>query len=1171
MAALDPYADLVFNRLRARFYMERMAVPAALEAIRKPAELSGRPFAEDASKRLAENLSQVRVPGQQGTTSGQYVEPVQLQVVCYQLWENVKGRPPGQITQADLETVGDVDKALARFYRDALANVLAQPDVTISERQLRAWVDRELITEAGTRSIVYQSATDTGGVPNAIVRLLQDRFLLRAELRAGGTWLELTHDRLVEPIRADNTAWFAEHLSFVQKQAALWDAQQRPAGLLLTGQALDDAEAWAAANPEEVEAVERSFLDACRQAREVRLRQRRQNRMIRWLAAGAAIFGLIAALLAWVSFRQLDAVRQAQQQAETAAAAEATAKNVAEARRIAAEASQARAEAERDRAERQSQIARSRQAAATAVDALRRGEGIDALRLAVASYTITDTIEAENAMHQALVDWRGEGVLGPQEDLVSRAEFSPDGQVVATVAEQVIHLWEVGGQRRTLALRGHTKAVTDIAWSPDGRFLVTVSRDGTGRLWDRATGAEVWQALVPREGISVAFAPDGRSVAFGGDDAQVNEWQIEPFKLLRTLRHGSYGYAIRLRYSPDGQLLAGSYSDGLARVWRDGEATELRGHKDIVWDVAFSPDGQTIATRGNDDTVRLWRAATGEAIGVGGGARELEPWVNISPDGRYVAATSRTGVAYLWDMAKIGEPPYVLAGHTGPVTALAFSPDGRTAATTSFDKTAQLWDVETKTSRAVLAGHTDLVWWPAFSPDGRLLATTSSDQTARLWNPQLDEGGELAVRRYSSPVRLAGLAADGERVVAVQDGQAHVWNPATQQAQTFDTGVADVRAVAFDPVSFVLAIADGQGETTLWDAARGARMASIAPQEGLVVHALAFDPSGEFLAAARQDGAILVWNQSDQSLAATLTGHQNDATAVVFSPDGAWLASGSGDGTAKLWDWREERLARTYEAGAPAWAVAFSPDGATVAAATDAEEIRLWDVATDDDPPMVVLPGAGRVRSLAFSRDGDRLAAGDEQGAVGLWRWREGSRVGLAGHRRRVSDAVFHPDGRRLVTASQDGTVRVWPADPELTAQLVCERVGSSQADAEQEIGAEACADTPRRVWTATKQLPAPGPVVDPGSMLPQAGLPVIYYFEAVPGSQIAAGEPVELRWDHANATEVYLYEEDTLIKGVVPQDTLVVSPDQTTTYRLVARNALGETERRVTVTAKEH
>ena len=89
VAALDPYAPLVFNRLRARFYMERMGVDAALEAVRKPAGLAGRPFAPGVAEQLVDNLRQVRVPGQEHTVPGQYVEPVQLQVVCYQMWENL--------------------------------------------------------------------------------------------------------------------------------------------------------------------------------------------------------------------------------------------------------------------------------------------------------------------------------------------------------------------------------------------------------------------------------------------------------------------------------------------------------------------------------------------------------------------------------------------------------------------------------------------------------------------------------------------------------------------------------------------------------------------------------------------------------------------------------------------------------------------------------------------------------------------------------------------------------------------------------------------------------------------------------------------------------------------------------------------------------------------------
>ena len=107
VAALDPYAPLVADRLRARFYMERMGVAAALEAVKRPAAAFGRPFAAGVAEKLVDDLRQVRVAGQESTALGPTVEPVQLQVVCYQIVGEVAGRKrtgklegTGQITEA---------------------------------------------------------------------------------------------------------------------------------------------------------------------------------------------------------------------------------------------------------------------------------------------------------------------------------------------------------------------------------------------------------------------------------------------------------------------------------------------------------------------------------------------------------------------------------------------------------------------------------------------------------------------------------------------------------------------------------------------------------------------------------------------------------------------------------------------------------------------------------------------------------------------------------------------------------------------------------------------------------------------------------------------------------------------------------------------------------------
>ncbi len=204
VAALDPYAHQLADKMRARYYMQRMGKEAALQAVQNPARLAGRPFAEGVADQLVSNLSQIRVLGEADSWPGQYVEPVQLQVVCYQLWENLKHNPPGQITHANLEEYGDVDNALSDFYNRTIKEVLELPDVHVSDLELRLWFSKQLITEAGTRSIIDQGKEKTKGMPNNVVKALTDRYLLHAEPRAGAIWIELVHDRFVDPIRKAN-------------------------------------------------------------------------------------------------------------------------------------------------------------------------------------------------------------------------------------------------------------------------------------------------------------------------------------------------------------------------------------------------------------------------------------------------------------------------------------------------------------------------------------------------------------------------------------------------------------------------------------------------------------------------------------------------------------------------------------------------------------------------------------------------------------------------------------------------------------------------------------------------------------------------------------------------------------------------------------------------------
>lgn len=295
IAALDPYAHLMPNGLRVRYYMQRLGRESALKAIKNPV-LELRPYAEGVAERLVEDLSSIKVQKPDGTPdfqAGQYVEPVQLQVVCYGLWENLP--PEGtDITEKDLLEVGDVDQSLAKYYEGRVQSVAQAKNV--KERLIREWFGKKLITSGGIRNLVLQERNGkSDGLDDEVIQAFQSD-LVRAEQRGGATWYELTHDRLVKPIIANNETWFNENLSPLQRQAALWKDQEQNESWLLRGQALTEVKQWEKDHQAELTDTEKEFLEASRLLVEREQRAKRLNRLI-------AILGIVAIVLAIIAYQ----------------------------------------------------------------------------------------------------------------------------------------------------------------------------------------------------------------------------------------------------------------------------------------------------------------------------------------------------------------------------------------------------------------------------------------------------------------------------------------------------------------------------------------------------------------------------------------------------------------------------------------------------------------------------------------------------------------------------------------------------------------------------------------------------------------------------------------------------------------------------------------------------
>jgi phospholipase C len=205
LAHLDPYCELVQEELRTRYRLDKLREDGALEAVVKPLEATPVRFKPGVAEALVTKLRTMPARDDEayGVELTEYVEPVQLQIVCLNLFQSLPTETT-EITDAHLAAFADVDQALADFYEQALR---AASPVGVGEDALRLWFETKLITEAGTRGLVFRGAADTGGMSNDAIDRLDALHIIRPEVRGRDRWYELSHDRFVQPILRANNSW----------------------------------------------------------------------------------------------------------------------------------------------------------------------------------------------------------------------------------------------------------------------------------------------------------------------------------------------------------------------------------------------------------------------------------------------------------------------------------------------------------------------------------------------------------------------------------------------------------------------------------------------------------------------------------------------------------------------------------------------------------------------------------------------------------------------------------------------------------------------------------------------------------------------------------------------------------------------------------------------------
>jgi WD40 repeat protein/DNA-binding SARP family transcriptional activator/predicted ATPase/DNA polymerase III delta prime subunit len=583
-----------------------------------------------------------------------------------------------------------------------------------------------------------------------------------------------------------------------------------------------------------------------------------------------------------------------------------------------------------------------------------------------------------------------------------------------------------------------------VAFSSDGKLLATGDANREVQVWQVADGKNLLIGTGHTEWVwSVAFSPDNRILASGSSDHTVKLWDLQTGQCCQTLReHTCQVWSIA--FHPQGHLLASASEDQTIKLWDlpTGRCVQtLQGHTGWVRSVAFSSDGQFLVSGSDDETVRVWQVETGICQKILQGHAGRIWSVACSPDGEILASSSSDRTIKLWHRHR-GTCIHTLEGHTNWVRSIAFSQDGQLLVSGSEDRTIKLWSVPTGECRQTLRGHRNWVRSVAFSPDGQMIASGSGDHTVKLWQVLHGQCRKtlqgyvnrvwsvaFAPTHHASNPSIPSQSTECQGILASanDDHTIKIWDLNTLTCQQIlSEHTNSVCAIAFNTTGNLLASGSEDQTVKLWDIQTGRCLYTLEGHTSRI-WSVAFNTTGNLLASGSEDQTVKLWDTNGNCLN-TLRGHNNWVCSVAFSPgDRPLLASGSYDQTIKLWNPLTEDCLQTLTGHNNwVWSVAFSPNGQMLASGSGDHTIKLWD--TQTGKCLKTLEGhQSRVWSVAFSPDGQVLASVSSDQTVKLWDIQTGECLKtLAGHTNLAWSVAFSPDGLTLASGSQDESVRLW-------------------------------------------------------------------------------------------------------------------------------------------------